>query len=67
MQNLSLISVVHCFASVHKNGRVGGSEKEEEVKATESIIVKAVQLASNSSPVCAGTIGLCDTETWKPS
>lgn len=63
MQNLSLISVAHCFASVHKNGRVVGREKEEEVKATESITVKAVQLACYSNPVCPGTVGLHDTET----
>lgn len=65
MQNLSLIPVVDCFASVHKNGRVGGKEKEEEAKAVESIIVKmlAPQLASDLSPASPGTICSFDTET----
>lgn len=60
MQNLSLIPVVDYFASVHKNGRVGGREKEEEAKAMESIIVKtsAPQLVSDFSPASLGTINL---------
>lgn len=65
MQNLLLIPVVDCFASVHRNGRVVGREKEEEAKAIEGVIVKtlAPQLASDSSTASPDTICLYDTET----